>query len=274
MQCKLAISNIAWTQPEDEAVYSLMQKYGFQGLEIAPSRIWESPYTQTDSAVQAFNALIKGKGLSIVAFQSLLFGRPELSIFHDNKLRLDTLNHLKKNICLAHKLGASALVFGSPKNRVIGNTEPVLAKKIALDFFQELGEYAGDKSTCFCLEPNPKIYETDFLCTTKEALDFVRTVDTPGLKINIDLGTIIANNEDIESTMEKALPYAGHLHISEPFLKKIEFNETRHKKIKQLIDMFGYKKTISIEMKVSDKQETRLATIEATLDFVSRIYGK
>ena len=30
---KLAISNIAWEQKQDEIVYGLMQKYGYTGLE-------------------------------------------------------------------------------------------------------------------------------------------------------------------------------------------------------------------------------------------------
>ena len=39
---KLAVSNIAWEPAEDGAVYALMRKYGFSGLEIAPTRIFET----------------------------------------------------------------------------------------------------------------------------------------------------------------------------------------------------------------------------------------
>ena len=38
---KLAISNIAWETGEDEQVYALMRKYGYSGLEIAPTRFFE-----------------------------------------------------------------------------------------------------------------------------------------------------------------------------------------------------------------------------------------
>ena len=40
---KLAVSNIAWEPDEDEAVYTLMQKYGVTGVEIAPTKIWDRP---------------------------------------------------------------------------------------------------------------------------------------------------------------------------------------------------------------------------------------
>ena len=42
---KLSVSNIGWKMEEDEYVYSLMKKYGYSGLEIAPTRIFpEAPY--------------------------------------------------------------------------------------------------------------------------------------------------------------------------------------------------------------------------------------
>ena len=42
----LSISNIAWADENDNCVYSLMQKYGYTGLEIAPTRIFpENPYS-------------------------------------------------------------------------------------------------------------------------------------------------------------------------------------------------------------------------------------
>jgi len=46
---QLSISNIAWDSQHDQKIYSLMQKYGFCGLEIAPTRIIpENPYDQID----------------------------------------------------------------------------------------------------------------------------------------------------------------------------------------------------------------------------------
>lgn len=38
---KLSISNIGWDAEQDEAVYRLMGAYGFSGLEIAPTRIFQ-----------------------------------------------------------------------------------------------------------------------------------------------------------------------------------------------------------------------------------------
>ncbi len=42
---KLSISNIGWQPEDDRHVYDLMMRYGYSGLEIAPTRIFpEAPY--------------------------------------------------------------------------------------------------------------------------------------------------------------------------------------------------------------------------------------
>ena len=42
---RLSISNIGWVSESDEQIYKIMKKLDFQGLEIAPTRIFpESPY--------------------------------------------------------------------------------------------------------------------------------------------------------------------------------------------------------------------------------------
>ncbi|HBB37191.1 MAG: hypothetical protein UX02_C0002G0398 [Candidatus Moranbacteria bacterium GW2011_GWC1_45_18] len=273
MHYKIAISNIAWRKDEDGEVYSLMKKNGVFGLEIAPSRTWENPYEQDDKTINIFLELLGEKGITVVGFQSLLFGHPEFAIFQDEKTRNDTMEYLKKNIILAGKFDAKALVFGSPKNRIIGDMEKEEAHNIALTFFGELGRFAFENNTCFCIEPNPKIYGGDFILTTGEAIELVKNVNHPGFKLNIDLGTITANGEDIETALRTAIPHAGHFHISEPFLKKIDNNKDKHKKIKELLHKYGYSSALSVEMKGGEPEISNIKNIQETLNFIGNIYN-
>ena len=49
---KLAISNIAWTKEKDESMYAHLLQKGFQGLEIAPTRLFsERPYEHLKEAI-------------------------------------------------------------------------------------------------------------------------------------------------------------------------------------------------------------------------------
>ena len=75
---KLSISNIAWSENEDEQVYVLMQKYGFTGLEIAPTRIFPSePYGDLDRVREWAVNLESEYGFVIPSMQSIWFGRQE-----------------------------------------------------------------------------------------------------------------------------------------------------------------------------------------------------
>ena len=56
---------------------------------------------------------------------------------------------------------------------------------------------------------------------TEEAIEFIKTVDSPGCRLNVDVGTMIYNNESV-SVLEGRVDLISHVHISEPGLKPIE----------------------------------------------------
>ena len=48
---KLSISNIAWLAEQDETVYKYMHQFHFEGVEVAPTRIFpEDPYGKLNLA--------------------------------------------------------------------------------------------------------------------------------------------------------------------------------------------------------------------------------
>lgn len=266
---KLAISNIAWTKEEDNKVYNLMKKYGFDGLEIAPTRLWDKPYEQSEKTLFNFSEGINKRGLNLVSMQSLLYGKPKMTIFENSSKRKNTLNYLKKAIDFASTLNINTLVFGSPKNRVIADgLNQNMAMDIAIEFFTELGKYANKKNTVFCIEPNPKDYKTNFINTTDEALDIVKAVNNEGFRLNIDCGAITLNKTPYK-VIEKAVEYAGHFHISEPFLNRVEGKH--HKEISTWIKGTNYNKYLSIEMRNS-LTGSNIEVVEKTLVFVFKLY--
>ena len=58
---KLSASNIAWDSNDDELMYCKLNELGFDGLEIAPTRIFpNNPYDKLDEA-KAFQTMLKSK---------------------------------------------------------------------------------------------------------------------------------------------------------------------------------------------------------------------
>jgi len=69
---KLSISNIAWSPQWDKEMYRFLQKSGYTGIEIAPTRLFpEAPYEHCSEA-QTFAVWLKDTyGLSVSSMQSI-----------------------------------------------------------------------------------------------------------------------------------------------------------------------------------------------------------
>lgn len=241
---KLSISNIAWAAEHDAEMYQFLRESGFQGLEIAPTRIYpEAPYDKLEDA-KVWAREIKSKyGLEIPSMQSIWYGHQE-KIFDSADERKALVDYTKKAIDFAAAIGCKNLVFGNPKNR---DTDDVQRDyPIAIDFFREIGDYALEHNTIIAIEPNPTIYNTRFINYTEQAVEMAYKCGSGGVKVNVDLGTIIYNNEDI-NYLKQIPEYINHVHVSEPGLAIIEEREL-HSQLFAVLQEIGYARYVSIEM--------------------------
>lgn len=245
---KLAISNIAWSDDSDY-YYPLMKKYNFDGLEIAPTKFSVNPYDQLETIRTIKKKLLQEYNLQIVSMQALLFGTSGLELFSTKESRDNLLAYLKKAIVYAGEIECKVLVFGNPKNRVINNIKTDYG--IAVDFFSALGDFAVKHNTCFCIEPNPKEYGTNFINTLEEANQLVNLIQNPGFKMIADTSTMLINNNNPEDILP-VLDNVKHIHISLPFLKPLNQEFINHEdwilSFVNIVKNSGYNKYVSLEM--------------------------
>ena len=239
----VTISNIAWQPENDIEMYGFLKANNIEGIEIAPTRIFEhEPYSNLEN-VRTFKESFKNDfNLQVISMQSICFGKNE-SIF-SSQVESDIIyEYTKQAIDFASVLECYNLVFGCPKNRNINEGQ----EAEAIDFFCKTGEYATQKNTIVALEANPIIYGTNFLNTTNQAIDFVKKCNIDGLRVNFDLGTVIYNKEDL-SVLENNLQWINHIHISEPYLVEIQ-KSSIHNELASILKKQNYSKYVSIEMK-------------------------
>ena len=262
---KLSVCNIAWTADDDAEMYEKLQKQGMDGIEIAPTRIFpEAPYEHLDEAHEFAEQIKKDYGLSVVSMQSIWYRRSEM-LFGSEAERQALLAYTKGAIDFAKAVGCPNLVFGSPKNRVTHGTD---CHDAAVDFFRELGNYAAEHHTCLSLEANPAIYGTDFINHTTEAFDLVREVASAGFAVNVDFGTILANNEDFSFLTEQNLPYINHIHISEPYLAAVE-ERSLHREFAERLRELSYDRYVSVEMGTAENTDDVLKV----LSYVKEVFS-
>lgn len=262
---KLSISNIAWSEEKDMSVLNMMKSMGFEGLEIAPTRIFpNNPYEKTKEAAKWVKEIENKYGVRISSMQSIWYGRNE-KLFGTEEERTILLDYTKKAIEFAEIIGCGNLVFGCPRNRNILEDSNI---EVSIDFFNTIGEYALKHNTVVGIEANPPIYNTNFINTTESAFDLIKKVDSEGFKLNLDIGTMIQNKEDI-SILNGREQFINHIHISEPSLSIIE-RRPIHKVLYELLECYGYNGFVSIEVGRQDN----LDVIEKMMKYVKSIFGE
>ena len=260
---KLSISNIAWPEEKDLEMYALLRQMNYSGLEIAPTRLFPSaPYSPADD-VRAWAARLKENyGLSVPSMQSIWFGRTE-RLFYSRQEYETLLSYTMRAVDFAAAAGCGSLVFGCPRNRYFpAGADPAAGVK----FFHEIGEYARSRGTVIALEANPVIYGTNYITDTRQALDLIAQVQSDGLRLNLDVGTMLYNNEDI-SELRGCVPLISHVHISEPGLEPVR-ERPLHRQLYELLAAENYSSFISIEMKRCDS----IPLIREKMAYLARVF--
>lgn len=271
---ELAVSNIAWTNQEEPDVASLLQQLGVKYVEVAPTKQWHDPTTEAgDAELSDYKDFWADYGIEIVAFQSMLFNRPDLKLFETETLRAATLEYLQKFVTLAPKLGAAVMVFGSPKNRQRGGLPLDQAETIAKEFFASIGDSAQQNDVLFCIEPNPTDYACDFVTTAQQGIDFVQLVDNPGFGLHLDIAGMTLAGDDVPRSIKKAGDMLRHFHISAPFLEQVEDrDDVDYRGAAEALKAINYDRFVSIEMKPS-AAGTNAARVEKAMRFSQQVFG-
>lgn len=270
---RLAVSNIAWQPDEDAQVIHRLGQLGVDAIEVAPTRMFPDP-TAVPAAEAARSARsLQDDGLEVVAFQSMLFGRPDLTVFDSAATRSSTREYLARFIELAGAMSASRLVFGSPKNRVVpaemGASE---AFDIAVQFFGDLAVIAEANATVICIEPNPPAYGCNFVMTADQGARLVSAVDGPGFGLHLDAAGMTLAGDDPGTSIRAYGHLLRHFHASAPGLGDLEDTLVDHHAAAHALRSVGYDDIVSIEMR-SQQAGTNADRVATAVRLAQRYYG-
>jgi sugar phosphate isomerase/epimerase len=268
----LAVSNIAWPADEESDVAAALADVGVSAVEIAPTKVFPDPLNVSDAEIERYLSSWSRRGISVVAFQSMLFGRLDLTIFDDAGTRKLTYERMRGFIQLAGRMGAGVLVFGSPKNRKVppgmGEDE---ALDIATEFFSALGGEALENGTVLCIEPNPEAYDCNFVTTSSQGAQLVARVDSLGFGLHLDVAGMTLAHEDVAEAI-RAQPHIRHFHVSAPQLGELEETQVDHAAAASALERIRYAGHLSIEMRPGEPGEST-ARVRRAVALARRYYG-
>ncbi|WP_095110179.1 sugar phosphate isomerase/epimerase [Pseudomonas sp. Irchel 3E20] len=268
---RLAVSNIAWDVTEDEAVVQLLQRYSVDAIDIAPGKYFAQPANASDSEIAHVKVWWNTRGIEITGMQALLFGTSGLNVFGAPTSQKAMLSHLKAICRIGAGLGATRLVFGSPKNRDRTGLSEAETQEVAISFFRELGDIAQTNNVTVCLEPNPTCYGANFMTTSAETAYIVKLIAHPSIKMQLDTGALAINGEDPYQVLQNTAPFIGHIHASEPNLVTLGDGGTDHQRMAEAIRQHLTNPIVSIEM-LGTQGESHVLSIERALQFAEKHY--
>ena len=268
---RLALSNIAWDPAEDLQVAQLLQRHAIDAIDVAPGKYFPDPFKASDADIARVQRWWYERGIEITGMQGLLFGTTGLNVFGAEISQAGLLMHLA-NVCrIAAGLGATRLVFGSPKNRDRSGLDDQQAVEVAADFFRRVGHFAGAYGVLMCLEPNPPCYGANFMTTSAETARVVREVDSPDIKMQFDTGALTINGETADAVLREHADLIGHVHASEPDLVPLGDGSTDHAEAHRALKQYLPEHLVTIEM-FATAHEPHLVSIERALIAADAFY--
>lgn len=269
---ELIVSNIAWTSKEEPTIAEKLRELGIKHVEIAPTKTWADPTSITFEQAREYVDWWSRYDITISAFQSMLFARPDLKLFESDTNRQETIEYMARFLELAGTMNASKLVFGSPKNRQRGGMSIEKASQVASAFFGELGDVALKNNVILCLEPNARQYNCDFITNATEGSHFVRQVNNHGFGLHLDTACMALAGDDFGASIRESKDILEHFHISVPMLAQVGSRDgVNHQSAAEALREIGYDKFISIEMRPGEVG-TNAARVEEAVKFVQKMY--
>lgn len=272
---RLSMSNIAWQRRDEEAA-GVLAEAGLDGVEVAPTVIWDDPVITPPAELGRYRRWWQDRGLPIVALQSLLYGTDGLELFGDEDAREALVERVQGMCRVAAELEAPALVFGSPRNRQRGAMATDAADQIAVDAFGRVATTAADLGVAVCLEANPTDYDADWMTRAAHARRIVEAVDSPGLRLHLDAACMLLAGDDPSAEVAAGATTLTHAHVSEPRLGTVSAEEVgdldHHRAFAQALRDVDYAGYASVEMR-PDGDPPDLTRVARAAAFVRDVYA-
>ncbi len=252
---KLSFSNIALDSFDHIDELYTLRDIGFEGLEVAPSKVWQDVVNVTFSDVQNYRKNVESTGLKIIGLHSLFWDQPNLGLFKNKETRKNTsefLLHLSK---LCSDLGGYFLVFGSPQAREKGNLTIKEADTIAVDFFLEISSKIENHGTCIIIEALGKD-ESDYINSLDHALRITEKINRKEFLSHVDAKAVFSANEQNLEIFNKLQKTLKHCHANDPGLGILgETGKVDHQLFSSLLKKIKYNGFVTAEQRMVDNND-------------------
>ena len=227
-----------------------IRRIGYDGIEIAPFTLAESPQQITAEQRRAYKQAIADAGLSFVGLHWLMVSPAGLHVTTpDVLLRAKSWEHIRRLIELCGDMGDNGvMVFGSPKQRnAVGGMPPAEATQLFASELAKVAPEAADRGVRILVEALPK-NQSSVINTLAEAVAIVEQIGSPAVRTMFDTHNAADETIPHSELIRRFFPYIAHIHVNEmdgrePGTGDYDFSQL----LKTLADL-EYKDWVSLEV--------------------------
>ena len=134
----------------------------------------------------------------------------------DRDVRLRTSNYLEQLARLCCDLGGGVMVLGSPAQRnLLEGVSHDEAMKYAADVISAALPALEQWGVTLAVEPLGPA-EGDFLNSAEQAIRLIHMVDSPRVRLHLDVKAMSTEAQPIPDVIRQSAPYLAHFHANDP----------------------------------------------------------
>jgi sugar phosphate isomerase/epimerase len=193
---------------------------GYDGIEIAPFTLAESPAAIAPETRRECRERIIGEGLRFVGLHWLMVSPAGLHVTSpDRNLRKKSWAHIVDLIDLCADLSTATdsrlMIFGSPKQRcAVDGLTPAEAKRNYIEGLAGVAPHALSRGVTILVEALPS-NQCDVITSLAEAVEVVKEIGHPAVRTMFDTHNAVEETEPHEILVDRYWDFIRHVHVNE-----------------------------------------------------------
>jgi sugar phosphate isomerase/epimerase len=245
---------------------------GYHGVEIAPYTLGDRPCVLSAAKRREMAVQAAACNLDIVGLHWLLAKTEGFHVSHpDAEVRIRTSDYLTELALLCSDMGGRIMVFGSPNQRDI--TEDVTRDQAWANAIDTLGRVTPTLERLgitLCIEPL-STEETNFLNTASEACRMIQDIDSPSVKLILDVKAMSSEDAPPEQIIRANAALLAHVHANDANKRGPGFGNTDFVPIGKALRDIGYGGWVSVE--VFDFSPDPITIARGSIDYLRESFG-
>lgn len=243
-----AICNEIYGEADFAEACRSIRRIGYDGIEIAPFTLAESPGEISAGQRQIYRDIITSEGLTFVGLHWLMVSPKGLHVTTaDPVLRERSWGHIRELIDLCGDLGENGvMVFGSPKQRATAGVSRSEAIRNFIEGLSQVAEHARYRGATILVEALP-LNQCDVINTLDEAVSVVGQIASPAVRTMFDTHNAIDETRPHAELVDRYFDLIRHVHINELDGRHPGTGDYDFKPVLEVLGRRDYRHWVSLE---------------------------